>query len=853
MYRKFYSTILTSRIKINYNHYIIIDNDLNICRLMNLSKTNQRMKVLKFGGSSVATAENCIKVKNIVSKNHKTFKQVVVVSAFGGVTDDLERCIVLASQRNKDYLKVLEILKNRHLNVIAQLGLSKNLICSISDKFDEIAEILQGVYLLEDISEKVRSIVMGSGELFSAAIVCEFFKNEGMNAVYYDSRKYIKTQNGKGVYLDTEQTNKNLEFLKNDNFDVAVFPGFIASGRKGEMTLLGRGGSDYTASILAAGLGCSELEIWTDVSGMYTADPRFVSQATPIKRMSFQEAMELSHFGAKVIYPPTLIPVVQNQIDVRIKNTFAPDEEGTLISKTPGDLRSVVRGLSSVNDINLFTLSGNGVIGISGFASRFFTSLARYKINVVLITQASSEHSISVGIHKDDTEQAVEALQDEFEMEIRMNLVNEPSVEEDLSIVAVVGEDMGFTPGISGKVFSVLGKNGVNIRAMAQGGNEMNLTFMVRTKDIRKVLNVIHEVFFDSTYKKVNLYLVGVGNVGGKLLEFIKNQFEYLQKEKGLQLIIRAVSNSRKMYFAEDENLLHCWNEKLQHSEQEADIQKFINQMEQSNLRNRIFVDITASATVSKVYEQILNSTTAIVACNKIAASSDYENYRRIKAAAKKHNVEFMFESNVGAGLPVINTISNLVNTGDEIVAIDAVVSGSLNFIMNEFNKGKTFAQAVKMAMEQGFTEPDPKIDLSGMDVLRKLLILSREAGYHLEEKDVEHQPMIPESCLKGSCAEELLQNLIEQNDYFEAWRDNMEKKNIRYRYIASFADGKAKVSLQEVSAEHPFYDIHGKDNVISLKTKWYNDQPLIIKGAGAGAEVTASGIFGDIIRISRN
>jgi aspartokinase/homoserine dehydrogenase 1 len=811
------------------------------------------MKVLKFGGSSVANSESCNRVKEIVKKNHKSCKQVVVVSALGGVTDELEQCISLASQRNKKYETILKTQRERHLDLIQQLGVSVELIEKVNTKFEEISEILQGVFLLEDISEKARNTVLGTGELLSSAVISEFFRESGMNTVCFDSRKFIKTQNGKGVYLNAKQTNKNLEEIKDLDFEVAVFPGFIASGQKGEMTLLGRGGSDYTASILAAGLKCSELEIWTDVSGMFTADPRFVSQASPIKRMSFQEAMELSHFGAKVIYPPTLIPVVQNQIDVRIKNTFAPDDEGTLISKTPGEDRSVVRGLSSVNHINLFTLSGSGVIGISGFASRFFTSLAQSKINVVLITQASSEHSISVGIHKDDTEQAVEVLRDEFEMEINMNLVNEPEVEEDLSIVAVVGEDMGFTPGISGKVFSVLGKNGVNIRAMAQGGNEMNLTFMVPTRDIKKVLNVIHEEFFDSTYKKVNLYIAGVGNVGGKLLEFIKNQYEHLLEEKGLQLIVRAVTNSRKMYFAEDEKLLLNWEKKLNNSEVKADLHEFVRLMDQSNLRNRIFVDITASDKVSEVYEKILNSTVAIVACNKIAASSDYNYYKNIKAAAKKHNVEFMFESNVGAGLPVISTINSLVNTGDEIVGIDAVVSGSLNFIMNEFNKGCSFVEAVKMAMEQGFTEPDPKIDLSGMDVLRKLLILSREAGYHLEESEVEHQPMIPESCLQGSSAEDLLKDLEANNEYFEAWRKVMEEKNIRYRYIASFKNGKANVSLKEVSPDHPFYDIHGKDNVISLNTKWYDDQPLIIKGAGAGAEVTASGIFGDIIRISRN
>jgi len=811
------------------------------------------MKILKFGGSSVSNSENCKRVQEIIKRNYANCKQVVVVSAFGGVTDELERCINMASQRNKEYENSLLKVKERHFRVINELSLPAEIEIGTSKKFNELAELLQGVYLLEEISPKVKNAVMGSGEILSSLIFSAYLIQCGMNAVLFDSREYIKTQNGKGVFLNSEQTNKNLEALKNTEFQLAVFPGFIASGQKGEMTLLGRGGSDYTASILATGLNCCELEIWTDVSGMFTADPRLVSQALPIEQMSFQEAMELSHFGAKVIYPPTLIPVLQNKINVRIKNTFAPNEKGTLITDTPKSDRSIVRGLSSINHINLFTLSGSGMVGISGFASRFFTCLAQNKINVVLITQASSEQSMSVGISEDDRELAIEAVRSEFEMEIRMNLVNEPAVEENLSIVAVVGEDMGYTPGISGKVFSVLGKNGVNIRAMAQGGNELNITFMVPTFDVKKVLNVIHEDFFISTHKKVNLYIAGVGNVGGKLLEFIKNQYDYLLEEKGLQLIVRAVTNSRKMYFAQDENMLNDWKQKLENESEVADLQEFVKRMDQANLRNSVFVDITASETVSKVYQQVLNSTVSIVACNKIAASSDFNNYMRIKDAAKKHNVEFMFESNVGAGLPVISTINSLVNTGDKIVGIDAVVSGSLNFIMNEFNNGKSFVEAVKMAMEQGFTEPDPKIDLSGMDVLRKLLILSREAGYKLEEKDVEHEPMIPLSCLNGETAADLIRDLEAHNDHFESWRTVMDQKNIRYRYIASFKDGKANVSLKEVTPDHPFYDIHGKDNVISLNTKWYDDQPLIVKGAGAGAEVTASGIFGDIIRITSN
>lgn len=819
----------------------------------NHQKTKSRMKVLKFGGSSVANPDCCKRVKEIIKLNHSSCRQVVVVSAFGGVTDNLELSIQLAEKRNEEYKNVLQSIKERHLEVMDELGISEATKNWVEAKISEVSEFLQGVYLLQEISVKARNHVMGAGELLSSRILSEYFAGEGMQSVYFDSREYIITQNGQGLYLNQDKTYKNLENLNQKEFEVAVFPGFVASGPKGEMTLLGRGGSDYTAAILAASLKCEELEIWTDVSGMYTADPRLVSQAMPIEQMSFQEAMELSHFGAKVIYPPTLIPVVQNQINVRIKNTFSPQDEGTLIACEPSKERSIVRGLSSVNDMNLFTLSGSGVIGISGFASRLFTCLAHNKINVILITQASSEHSISVGINKDDQELALEAVSREFEMEINMKLVNAPAIEEDLSVVAVVGEDMGFTPGISGKVFSVLGKNGVNIRAMAQGGNELNITFMVRTHDVKKVLNVIHEEFFLSAYKKINLYVAGVGNVGSKLLEFIKQQYQYLLDEKGLQLILRAVTNSRQMFLSDNEELLFDWENKLKLEGEKADLPKLLDYMKNANLRNSVFVDITASEEVSDVYEEILRSTVSIVACNKIAASSEFENYKHIKSLAKRHNVEFMFESNVGAGLPVINTINDLIHTGDEVVGIDAVVSGSLNFIMNEFNGGKSFAEAVKMAMEQGFTEPDPKIDLSGMDVLRKLLILSREAGYDLEEKNVEHSPMIPDSCLQADNAEDLIRDLEAHDAHFEEWRKVMAEKNVRFRYIASFQNGRATVGLKEVASDHPFYDIHGKDNVISLNTKWYNDQPLIIKGAGAGAEVTASGIFGDIIRVSSN
>ncbi|WP_372645196.1 bifunctional aspartate kinase/homoserine dehydrogenase I, partial [Ancylomarina sp.] len=696
----------------------------------------------------------------------------------------------------------------------------------------------------------VKCRVLGLGEELSSELITCYFQQSDLNAKHYDSREYIKTIDNKGILLNREDSYRRINAIK-DEINLAIFPGFIASNEKGEPTLLGRGGSDYTASILAAALDAKQLEIWTDVSGMYTADPRLVSQAIPIDQMSFQEAMELSHFGAKVMYPPALTPVLQKKIDILIKNTFEPEAQGTLISSEPKAERTTVRGLSSINHINLITLSGSGMVGISGFAARLFSCLANQKINVSLITQSSSEHSMSVAVHEDDCDKACNVIEDEFAAEIAMNHVDKPKLELDLSIIAIVGEDMGYTPGISGKVFGVLGKNGLNIRAMAQGGNELNITFMVRTVDVKKALNVIHEKFFLSTSKKINLYIAGVGNVGSKLLEHIKNQHKHLVEENGIDLIIRAISNSRKMVFAKDENLIYDWKSKLDQKGQVADIDKFIKHIGDSNLRNSIFVDITASQEVSDVYKQILDSTASIVACNKIAASSDYESYKQLKSAAKKNNVDFRFESNVGAGLPVISTINYLKNTGDQITSIEAVVSGSLNYIINKFIEGYSFDEALKFAMDEGFTEPDPKLDLNGVDVLRKLLILARESGYALEAEDVELKAMVPDYCLESSTTYELVERIIEKRDFFENWRKQMKDQDVRFRYVASFKDGKAKVGLKAVDVNHPFYNIDGKDSIVSLSTLWYKDQPMIIKGAGAGAEVTASGIFGDIISIS--
>ena len=808
------------------------------------------MRILKFGGSSVAKAESLKRVKQIVSRIDKNEATIIVVSALGGVTDQLVNSLDQASSQDQTYKLTVENLYNRHIELSQELQLNKDIHNWLKGKFEDLSNLLEGVFILQNVPEKIKCRILGLGEELSSQLITSYFQQSELDAKYYDSREYIKTHENKGILINRDESYRRINTIKGD-FNLAIFPGFIASNEKSEPTLLGRGGSDYTASILAAALDAKQLEIWTDVSGMYTADPRLVSQAIPIEQMSFQEAMELSHFGAKVMYPPSLTPVLQKKIDILIKNTFEPEAKGTLISSEPKTERTTVRGLSSINNINLITLSGSGMVGISGFAARLFSCLANQKINVSLITQSSSEHSMSVAVHEDDCTRACDVIEEEFTAEIAIQYVNKPKAEPDLSIIAVVGEDMGYTPGIAGKLFGILGKNGLNIRATAQGGNELNITFMVRTADVKKALNVIHEKFFLSTYKKINLHIAGVGNVGGKLLEHIKNQHEHLIEENGINLIIRSVSNSRKMIFAKDEKLINDWKNKLDTEGEKADINKFIKNIDDSNLRNSIFVDITASQDVSDVYNQILKTTTSIVACNKIAASSDFESYKQLKATAKKNNVDFRYESNVGAGLPIISTINYLTSTGDQVTSIEAVVSGSLNYIMNKFIEGYSFEEALKFAMDDGFTEPDPKLDLNGVDVLRKLLILARESGYKLEAEDVELVAMVPEYCLESKTTEELIERIVEKKDFFEDWRKQMREQNIRFRYVATFKDGKASVGMKAVGADHPLYNIDGKDSVVSLSTLWYKDQPMIIKGAGAGAEVTASGIFGDIISIS--
>lgn len=806
------------------------------------------MKVLKFGGSSVANAENIKKVLQIVAKEANNNRVAVVVSAFGKTTDQLIKGAEFAAAKNDDYKDVIFALEQHHFQVIKELipvQQQSAIISYVKQLFNQLDTIYEGCFLLQELSPKTLAKVSSFGELLSSFII-----SKAANCAYKDSRELIVgSDQYNSAIVNFKATYKNIQAYFDDKKDsVTLLPGFVARTPEGKTTTLGRGGSDYSAAIYAAALDAEELQIWTDVSGMFTANPKLVKQAFEIPHISYQEAMELSHFGASVIYPPTIQPVLQKEIPIRIKNTFDADKVGTLITKETGQNKPV-KGISHIENISLVTLEGLGMVGIPGFSKRLFEALSLHNINVILITQASSELSICIAVADEDAEKAKEVIDEAFEFEIQLKKVKPVSLEKDLCIIALVGDSMKNHQGLSGKMFSSLGKNNVNIRAIAQGASEKNISAVINKNDTKKALNTLHERFFEKRVKQLNLFVTGVGNVGEKFLAQINQQQQYLIDNLKLNIRVVGLSNSRTMVFDEDGLDLNNWENLLSNGEK-ASLDGFFEAAKKINLRNSVFIDNTASELVSTMYEGYLKNNIAVVTCNKIACASDLENYKNLKAVSRKYNAPFMFETNVGAGLPIIDTLKNLIASGDRVQKIQAVLSGSLNFVFNNFNESTTFHDVVKQAQAEGYTEPDPKIDLSGVDVARKILILARESGFEMNLEDIENNSFLTKESLATNNNDDLYVSFVKNESHFQELYKEASAKDCRLKYVAEFKDGKAKVGLQHIPSDHPFYNLEGSDNIVLFSTDRYPIQPLIIKGAGAGADVTASGIFADVIRI---
>lgn len=818
------------------------------------------MKVLKFGGTSVANAENISKVVSIVKNTIREDKAVVVVSALGGLTDMLLKSAAFAAEGSEDYKQLIAEIEKRHFDTVKALipvAHQSHLLSIVKTAVNEIEDICNGIFLLNEITPRIKDRLAAYGEWLSSQIIAAYMQFDGVKVQWVDAREMIKTNsNYTQAQVDFSLTLPNIaRTLDHKSCDVYIVPGFIASNEKGITTTIGRGGSDYTAAIVAAALNADTLEIWTDVSGMMTADPRLAANAKVIDRISYGEAMELSHFGAKVIYPPTLQPVMNKNIPVWIKNTFAPEDPGTLIvndeqSVVAAASENIVRGISSINNIALLSLEGSGMVGIPGFSKRLFEALSQERINVILITQSSSEHSICVAVDASKAELAKQAVDAAFAGEQALQLVDPLKVETGLSIVALVGEQMKSHPGVSGRMFSALGRNGINVRAIAQGSSEKNISAVVSTEDVAKAINVLHEDFFETTYKQVHLFIVGVGNVGSKLLEQIDQQNAWLQERLKLKINVVGISNSRNMMFHKKGIDLKSWKEELPKA-QPASLQDFVEIALSHNLRNSIFVDISANAEVAAVYDRFLQKSVSVVACNKIAASSEYKIYKRLKELASAYNCKFLFETNVGAGLPVIGTLNDLVHSGDKVHKIEAVLSGTLNYVFNHYDGSRSFSEVVRQAQAEGYTEPDPRLDLGGTDVMRKILILAREAGYEMEMSDIVNNAFLPAECMEGS-VEAFYECMQRHEAHFRKLLEEAKEKNCKLKFVATFENGKAAVGLQHISPDNDLYNLYGKDNVVLFYTSRYAEQPLVIKGAGAGADVTASGVFADIVRAAQ-
>lgn len=806
------------------------------------------MKVLKFGGSSLGTPECIRQVRQII--NDQTEPSVIVVSAFQGVTDQLVHISTLARDGNEQYKSILKDIEDRHYETVSSLfriNQQSNILAGIKVLINELEEILYGVFLLRDLTPKTSDRILSFGERLSAYII-SFYIPE---AYLVEIQELIKTNKDFGkARVNLEKTDKLLADHFKSLKRKAIVSGFIGSTDDNELTTLGRGGSDYSAAIIAAAINASLLEIWTDVDGFMTADPRKVHKAYAIETLSYAEAMELSHFGARVIYTPTIQPVLNKRIKIHVRNTFNPGQKGTLIG--PTDLnhgQQLIKGISSIDNIDLITIQGSGLVGVTGISARLFTALAYQNINIILNTQASSEYSITFAVTPDDSEKAMAAIHEAFVHEIDYLKSIRILHEKELSIIAIVGEKMRNTPGISAKLFRSLGKNGINVTAIAQGSSELNISVVISQHSLKKALNVIHEEFFLSHYKELHLYIIGAGTVGSSLLKQIASQQEKLLVNHRLKINLVGVANSRKMIINQESIEIESWKELLSQGAK-TNLDEFVHEISVLNLRNGVLIDCTASEEVAATYRKVFQSYVSVVTANKIACSSQYDHYRDLKSMAQARGVRFLFETNVGAGLPVINTINDLINSGDKILELQAVLSGTLNYIFNSISADVPLSEAIRQAKEKGYSEPDPRIDLSGTDVVRKLLILSRESGYKIEEKDILVVPFLPLDCFSGNL-DDFWHKVKSYDKEYEERRQVLEQEGKKWRFVASMKLGKAEVGLQEIMPDHPFYSLEGSNNIITITTERYKELPMIIKGYGAGAEVTAAGLFADIIRIA--
>jgi aspartokinase/homoserine dehydrogenase 1 len=813
------------------------------------------MKILKFGGTSVGSVQSIQTLLNIVKNEvDNNEKPVVVLSAMSGVTN-LLLSMAEGAAEGREFTEQLAELEKRHFDVVKSLLTAQNqnpAFTRLKIFFNQLEDLLQGVLVLKELTPKTRDQVLSFGERCSTLMICKIAAQHFPGSYCVDASELIRTDSSFGQAKVNMQLTELLirSFHQEHNDNVLFVTGFIAANDAGQITTLGRGGSDYTAAIFGSALNVSEIQIWTDVNGMMTADPRMVKKAFSLLELTYTEAMELSYFGAKVIYPPTMIPAFLKKIPIVIKNTFEPEFEGTVIRHDCKPSNLPIKGISSINNISILNLEGSGMVGKSGFSGRLFSLLAREQINIILITQSSSEHSITFAIQPDDTEKARKVIEQEFELELLAKKLESLVIEQNLAIIAIVGENMKKTPGVSGKLFHALGRNGVNVRAIAQGSSEYNISVIISAHDLGKALNAVHDGFFTQLTKTLHAFCLGTGNIGQTLFKQLHAHSNYLQENNGIQVKIAGISNTRKMIFNSDGVSLDSWQDDLEASHTVADLQEFVARMISMNLPNCVFIDNTASPKPVEVYEEVFKANISVITCNKIGNSASYKQYRTFKDTAQQHGVDFFYETNVGAGLPIIRTLKDLMNSGDRIMRIEAILSGTISFIFNNFKGDANFHDVVKEAQERGYTEPDPRDDLSGKDFMRKMLILARDAGYAMEEADVQIESVLPAACLAAKTVEDFYAALKSEDAHFTSLKQQAEKDNKVLRYIGKLEDGKAAITLQMVDESHPFATLSGSDNIISFTTDRYKERPLVVKGPGAGAEVTAAGVFADLINV---